>query len=340
MSDVVVVGGGPAGCAFAVVAARCGHSVTLLDQGRRLKSWPGESIPSGGGEVITSVFGAHVLAGHTRAFGTAAAWGSTELVSHDFMAHWAGHGWHLDRARFDATVREIAAASGVKVVTERLTSLTRAASEWCVNDRWHGDWVIDATGRAGAVVSRLGVSRIRLDEQIALIGVVPDLGGERVTTVESVREGWWYTTPLSGGRRVVALITDPATAVGDRSRTWCRLLSETSHIAAIAAVDRAPQVYAYPADTARRAHIVGDGWMAIGDAAVSFDPLSSQGLITGMVMAARAGALLGGGSWERDYRAVLEEHEVNRAALYAAETRWPDAPFWASRQRYVSGRTA
>lgn len=333
MADVVVVGGGPAGCAFAVVAARCGHSVTLLDEGRRLKSWPGESVPAGGGEVIASVFGPQVLAGQAHAFGTAASWGSRELVSHDFMAHWAGHGWHLDRANFDATVREIAAGSGVRVVTERCTSLAGAPGDWRVNDRWGGDWVVDASGRAGAVVSRLGVRRIRLDEQIALVGVVPDRGGERVTTVESVPEGWWYTTPLRDGRRVVALITDPGTATGDRARTWQHLLAGTSHIAAIAAVDGSVQVHAYPADTARREHITGDGWVAVGDAAVCFDPLSSQGLITGIVMAARAGAQVGasasaGASWSDDYLTLLSEHETNRAALFAAETRWPGAPFW------------
>ena len=31
---VVVVGGGPAGCAYAVTAAHAGHSVVLLDDGR------------------------------------------------------------------------------------------------------------------------------------------------------------------------------------------------------------------------------------------------------------------------------------------------------------------
>ncbi|MGI9197021.1 MAG: hypothetical protein ACR2KE_06115, partial [Candidatus Nanopelagicales bacterium] len=79
-----------------------------------------------------------------------------------------------------------------------------------------------------------------------------------------------------------------------------------------------------------------------GDAAVSFDPLSSQGLISGIVMAARAGALLGGdlSGWEADYRAVLAEHEANRRALYAAEGRFPHESFWRSRRDSPRSLTA
>ena len=43
---IVVVGGGPAGCAYAVTAARAGHAVALLDDGRRPATWPGEALLS------------------------------------------------------------------------------------------------------------------------------------------------------------------------------------------------------------------------------------------------------------------------------------------------------
>ena len=71
MTTIAVVGGGPAGCALAVTAARCGHDVVIYDEARRLKSWPGESLPAGAGELVASVFGSDVLAGHAKAFGTA-----------------------------------------------------------------------------------------------------------------------------------------------------------------------------------------------------------------------------------------------------------------------------
>ena len=338
MADVIVVGGGPAGCAFAVTATRCGHRATVLDEGRRLRTWPGEALPAGGGELVASVFGADVLNGHAPAYGTSAAWGSAELVDHSFMAHWSGHGWHLDRGAFDESLRDVARDVGVTVVTERVHAIDGDASAWRVNDRWSGQWLVDASGRAGAIVSRLGAHRVRIDEQVALVGVVPDRGGERVTTVEAVRDGWWYSAPLPAGRRVAAYVTDADLAPAHRSAGWEGLLHQTLHVRDLVGSVGHVDVRAYPADTTYREEIVGRGWLAVGDAAVAFDPLSSQGLVTGIVMAARAGAMLSDGleGWAADYRAVLDEHIALRAEVARAERRWPDSAFWRRRQQDLS----
>lgn len=330
---IVVVGGGPAGCAYAVTAARDGHEVTLLDDGRRPATWPGEALPAGGGELVEAVFGPGALDGHTPAYGTAAAWGSDELVAHDFMAHWAGRGFHLDRQALDAALKDRARESGVDVVTERLSSLSGGPGEWVVNAHRRSQCVVDASGRTGAVVGRLGVTSVRLDDQVALIGVVRDAGGERVTTVEAVPEGWWYSAPLPGERRVAALVTDADLVGAKRRQTWEESLAATHHIAALVATPSGVDVSAYPAGAAYREQLQGEGWVAVGDAAVSVDPLSSQGLITGVVMAAHAARLVGTdlADWEANYRAVLAEHEETRGWLYAVETRWPNADFWSRR---------
>lgn len=330
---VVVVGGGPAGCAYAVTAAHAGHSVVLLDDGRRPATWPGEALPAGGAELVESIFGAGVLDDHAEAYGTSAAWGSADLVAHDFMAHWAGRGFHLDRALFDETLRGRARSAGVSVVVERMHEVSGGTGDWRVNDRWDAEWLVDASGRAGAVVGRLGVPRVSLDTQVALIAVVPDAGGERVTTVEAVAQGWWYSAPLAGGVRVAALVTDADLVGSDRLRCWRDALDQAPRIARLVDTTVGAEVSAYPAGAAYRRQLHGEGWAAVGDAAVSVDPLSSQGLITGMVMAAHAARLMGGdlAEWERNYLAVLAEHEETRAWLYAAETRWPTADFWARR---------
>ena len=322
MAAVAVVGGGPAGCAFAVTAARCGHDVVLYDEGRRLRTWPGESLPSGGGELLASVFGADILDGHQRSYGTAAAWGSSELQTHDFMTHWAGHGWILDRVIFDRQTRDAAATVGVKVVHERVVERPTDV-----------DWVIDASGRAGVVVSRLHVPRVTCDEQVALVAVVVDRGGPKVTTVESVPIGWWYTTPLTGSRRVIALVTDSDLVDVDREAMWRSRLAQTRYVRELAGDIDVVDVGAYPSGTAYRRQMTGDGWLAVGDAAACFDPLSSQGLVTGIVMAARAATMLDGdlAGWSREYETVIAEHLAVRDEYLRAETRWPDEPFWARR---------
>jgi flavin-dependent dehydrogenase len=323
MTAFLVVGGGPSGCAFAITAARRGHAVTLVDEGRRRPPWTGESLPAGGRELLESVFGRGVLNGQAASHGTAAAWASPELVAHDFMAHWAGSGWHVDRTVLDPRLRTACASAGVDVRVGRVDNLDEH------------DWIVDATGRAGAVAARRGAEQQRFDDQIALVATVPDLGGERVTTVESCEAGWWYSQPVGNGDRVIALITDADLIEGDRRDFWIARLAETQHVEGH--VEKLPtEVAAYPAGTTTRDPLVGDGWLAVGDAAVSFDPMSSQGLITGVVMAAHAAVAIGAGEhamddWAADYRVVLDEHLQLRRAFWAEEDRWPDAPFWARR---------
>jgi flavin-dependent dehydrogenase len=86
---------------------------------------------------------------------------------------------------------------------------------------------------------------------------------------------------------------------------------------------------------------VGENWIAIGDAAQSFDPLSSKGianaLYTGIHGAGAVAAALRGdseavaryaGHLTEIFR-VYCEHAVD---VYRLERRWPAAPFWQRRQ--------
>lgn len=96
-----------------------------------------------------------------------------------------------------------------------------------------------------------------------------------------------------------------------------------------------------PAESSRLDVIAGDGWLALGDAAAAYDPLSSYGIASAM------GSGFYGGHAIAD---ILEGREDARFAYlevmqracgtcldlqrehYARERRWPDAPFWRRRQ--------
>ena len=79
----------------------------------------------------------------------------------------------------------------------------------------------------------------------------------------------------------------------------------------------------------------GDGWLAAGDAAASFDPLSSQGILTAVLMGAEvARGIDDTPAFAARYQAIVAEYETQRLAIYRREERWPDAPFWARRHRH------
>ena len=204
--DVLVVGAGPAGCATAIRTARAGLSTVLLDRASPSRHWAGESLPPGMTKLVRSVFGDEILSEdlHRTAFGTRSVWGSAELVETDFLLNPLGEGWLLDRARFDHDAKRTAAVAGVAILEVRhLGSLTRDASAWHVDvgggSFLSAGFVVDATGRSAALLRKLGVGRIVADRQIAILAIYPDDGDDYSgTTVEAVRDGWWYTTPLPG----------------------------------------------------------------------------------------------------------------------------------------------
>jgi flavin-dependent dehydrogenase len=297
--------------------------------------------------IVRAVFGPEVLSEdrHRPAMGARSVWGSPDLVETDFVANPLGEGWLLDRARFDADARAAVAAAGVAIVeVRRLGPLSRGPSGWQLGCGDGGTvsarLLVDATGRSGAVLRKLRIGRSAADRQVALLATYSDDGDAYCgTTVEAVPEGWWYTTPLPGGRRVLAYLTD-ADLWRRGGRDWHALLARTLHVGRCAGQDAMmARPAAYPAETARADRLTGEGWLAVGDAAASFDPLSSQGLATAILMGSRAGDAIAHPSrdaaieaWAEAYAMLVAEHADLRTHYARQERRWPDAAFWQRRQ--------
>lgn len=83
-------------------------------------------------------------------------------------------------------------------------------------------------------------------------------------------------------------------------------------------------------------------WLAIGDAAIAFDPLSSRGvfnaLYTGLSGGLAIRRVLAGQPWALSHYAaqidrIYSAYVDHLALCYQAEARWPEEPFWARRQR-------
>ncbi|MCX6129458.1 MAG: tryptophan 7-halogenase [Proteobacteria bacterium] len=91
----------------------------------------------------------------------------------DFLQHPLGLGWHLDRAKFDAMLRQEACSSGASLCSQRLRSLEPITGEaaWLLafkDKHVKCRWLIDASGRVSFVAQKLGISRIYDDELRAI----------------------------------------------------------------------------------------------------------------------------------------------------------------------------
>ncbi|HEX4965038.1 MAG TPA: tryptophan 7-halogenase [Thermoanaerobaculia bacterium] len=355
---VAVLGAGPAGSVAAAQLARAGVAVALVG---RAESRPnvGECLPPGIRPLLerAGVWEELLGAGHLPAAGIRSYWGSAEPAERDFIFSPYGAGWHLDRDRFDAMLRHAATQRGACCVTCR----GLRAAERTPRGGWRlalGDavieapFVIDATGRASAFARRQGIGRLSLDRLTGVAGCfeIPAGGGEAeaVLLVEAVADGWWYSAPLPARRLAVVYMTDAALVRRDGSSQIARW---RSRLAAAAETRRRVETLGarlqgvlrvVAAGSSLLSRPAGEGWMAVGDAAAAFDPLSSQGLSAavagGLAAADVALAWLGGerGALEgyvertrRDYAGYL----AHRDAYYRAERRWADSPFWAARRQ-------
>ena len=169
-------------------------------------------------------------------------------------------------------------------------------------------FVIDATGRSARIARAFGARRERADRLVAVFREAAVEGSS--TAVVAYENGWSYSAP-----GITAFVTDADLLpklpgrVTDASTSW---------------LDR----------------LAGPGWAATGDAAVAFDPLSSQGIVTAIVMGREAGRLAAGEitaeEYDEEYASVLDEHLALRGAYYGLERRWPEAAFWR-RRPYPNG---
>ncbi|WP_221794299.1 tryptophan 7-halogenase [Oceanobacter mangrovi] len=358
--DVVIVGAGPAGCATALALQGAGVGrILLIDKPKSHTTPAGESAAP---DVISKLQQLQLptnLAeqGHQPCQANVSRWGGQRHVD-DFLHRASGQGWHLDRQQFDLQLRYTAAERGVHL----LTPATLQGLQWQPDQQtWQltinyggqqqtlsGDYLVDASARNNTVTRSLAVERKRIDNLAALAWTIAD--GERLaglSMVEAIPQGWWYASCLPDGRGLIALMSDAdlIRRYGWREPTALARLWQTSEeLQQWFPSMPAARIQATPlaAQAGFLQQAAGPGWIAVGDALASFDPLTSSGISNALGDALAAAPVIQGWLQQRDLQPA--EHYAERAnrgvsrylqqwlQQYGREKRWSDQPFWARRQ--------
>jgi flavin-dependent dehydrogenase len=360
--DVFILGAGPAGCSAALNLAPF-YRTLLIDRNAVPKPRAGESLPPAANKLLgdMGLLAEFQTQGHMPYYGNRSRWGSEHLRETDFLRDPLGHGWHLDRQAFEIWLRKKAIERGAALLAPaRLAHL-----EWDEEQRWkilllqenrrmeiQARLLMDAGGRTPVLARRLGAARLQLDNLVCgwVIGEAQSSNREPgFSYIHSVPQGWWYTAPAPGGKRIVSFHT----RAGDPAAAWMHsaksLLEQAQTIPSLwERVDfETPGQNAQPwqhgytaANSAVTRPAVGKAWLTVGDAALSFDPLSSQGifnaLYTGLAASESAYRFLQGeisdfAEYQGQLEAIWKAYERHLHEWYRSERRWSGAEFWKSR---------
>jgi flavin-dependent dehydrogenase len=270
-----------------------------------------------------------------------AAWGSDEVVERPGLLSPWGADRFVSRPSFEAELTAEARARGAVIARDRLLRLNGEPGRWTLiaasGTQLQAEVVVDATGRRRRIARSLGARQVRGDRLIAYPATVagPTESLRHRTVVISDPEGWWFLGPASGEGACAVFYTDADLAQRNPlpmvARAWARALSRLPAGLCLERLSR-PHL----ADTGWLDPPGGTAWLAIGDAAASFDPLSSGGLTFALASAELAADALADRNPARAFRAWLEPllatYATARRKVYVRERRWPDAPFWRRRQ--------
>ena len=357
-TEVLIVGAGPAG-AIAALNLASTRQVLLIDRRVAPVVRIGESLPPAARRLFTDMglWDDFLRQGHAVCYGNRSLWNGV-AAAHDFLRDPDGQGWHLDRAPFECWLREHAVSRGAALMTSTtLASVTAIKEGWqvtldaatgCVELR--AKVLIDASGRAATLGRLLGAHRQHRDQLVCLWLCGHDRQNvvDARSQIEAVEHGWWYSAPLPGQRRVLAFHTDSDLSIARALRSPDALLQAAMATTAISAqLDVAgfiadAEVMTTAAHSATLHPAVGGRWCAAGDAAISFDPLSSQGLFnaiyTGLAAALACDQRLSGDvvafdGYGNDLRRIEAAYRHHLDFWYGQEKRWPDSAFWQRRQR-------
>ncbi len=352
--DVAVVGAGPAGAACATLLARAGVRVALISGTTAPRHQRAEVCTASTLRLIRHLDLPMPGAAHGArgCRGVLSRWAGDGEQFFDYELYACGAATTIARGPFDVALVAAAGENGAAVAAGvRRVVVERRRGGWRIaydGGAVLAGFLVDASGRGGGIAPHSTAPRRFTDRLVAFSTPHRRTAGDRdadILLLEATAGGWWYVTQDAGDVASVVYLSDVdlvPRSNDDRVDHHRRTFAATGLVR-----DRVGEVPDFTAHrvsdarTSERIRVAGDGWLAIGDAALSIDPLSGEGLRLALASAEVAATAIAAGrasdpgAFRRFSRRHRHEAAAQRrhamAAYQPAAKRFPLDPFWQRR---------
>jgi flavin-dependent dehydrogenase len=315
--------------------------------------------------------------------GNVSLWATEQADPADFFFTSTGHGLCVDRLAFDEALRANAVAAGATLLRgvgfQSCERIAEGSFNWQLTlisgagaQQHRARYLVDCSGRQAVVARSFGVPTVPNDDRLfAYAQWFSCTSGDddRYTRIEAAPHGWWYSNRLPGTdgnetRRLVVLHTDkdlPTARMAACRQGFEQLLDDSTHIAPLLRArgyHPCGTIRGAPANSQRLRDFCGDAWMAVGDAAQAYDPLSSQGIDKALRTASHAGHMIHYAltdcpqgtagldsrnaylhQYDEQQRQLWQAYLSQRDFYYGIQPRWSDQPFWQRRRQLANEAT-
>jgi flavin-dependent dehydrogenase len=306
-SDVIVIGGGPAGSTVSTLVAQHGRRVQLFERERFPRFHIGESLIPETYWVLKRIGmldkmkNSHFVKKHSVQFVNADGKLSAPFYFWDNKPHECSQTWQVVRSEFDSMMLDNAREHGVRAfegvrVLDVLFEANRAVGvriQTEDNQRRdiHAPVVVDASGQSGLLQNKF---KTRVWDPILNKGAIwtywrgayRDTGRDEGATIviqTPSRQGWFWYIPQHNDMVSVGVVAPFDYLFKGRGNHEQTYIEEVDQCPAVKErVSSATRITGYFATkdySYRSTQVAGDGWVLIGDAFGFLDPLYSSGVL-------------------------------------------------------------